>query len=78
MNPDERIKAPRVVIFSVRLPKIALPNAFGVQSKAYDMVDDGEKAILLEDGSPILLEGGGKLLLEQQKVKVWRQKRAGK
>lgn len=75
MNRDERINLPRIALGTIGLIKITLPiNVFGVESKAFDVVDTDAPYWLWDDGKPIVWDDGKKMLLEQDKIKVWRQK----
>lgn len=71
MNRDERIKIERIDVNKVSVAKIALDSVFGIPNKAFELVDDEEPFITLEDGGVILMEDSDKLTLEKDKVKVY-------
>lgn len=74
MNKDERILVPTIGIKSIGIFRITIPNVFGNTIKEYDIADTNTPYLLMEDKFPFLLEDGSKILIEQQKMRVWRQK----
>lgn len=74
MNFDEKIYIPSVGLPTISVGKMPFVNVFGIPDMAYDIVDKDNPYLLWEDGSLMLWEDGDKIMLEQDKMRVWRQR----